>query len=236
MTTTIHDNEIDVINKRIKNILSSYIESIIILIIAYVIIVMDILLNFSKKKEVTQELSGKWHYECPLIRINLILSSIEFIFILYLLVLVMKTWNYIYIFKHIKYIGYSLFVWITIGPVINLISYFTYRQMSFSYFIFNYIFDCICYLAILLLFTWDKIYYILINKGDHVEYYFQILKSEICPIHKSCICSCVRNKDDVDLANEYLEMYRFCSKVLVYSGGNFKYIKKNKADLLKFII
>ncbi|OUM68105.1 hypothetical protein PIROE2DRAFT_4240 [Piromyces sp. E2] len=138
-----------------------------------------------------REDSGKFRYSCPLETFNLLLNGIEMAFIIILILKVLKVWSYVYVFKHIKYLGYSLLIWITLGPLIE---------------------------------------------GDSPECYFIFLKYEECTRHKSFSCDCKPNQEELNLIVKYIELYNFCSKIIINSGGNFKQVQKKKQDLLKFII
>jgi len=67
-----------------------------------------------------QDSEGKWRYECPLNRMNLIFNMMDFVFIIFLLAKAINIWNYTYVFKCLKSMGYAIIIWITIGPIINV--------------------------------------------------------------------------------------------------------------------
>jgi len=58
----------------------------------------------------------------------------------------------------------------------------------------------------------------------------------MCTRHKSYSCDCKPNYEELKLIAKYIELYIFCSKIIINSGGSFKQIQKQKQDLLKFSI
>jgi len=109
------------LNKSISYIHSLCTESIYIFIITILIIGASIILYSKYETQYIQEYNYKWRYKCPLSRFDLILNLIEFIFILYLAAIVIKIWNYTYVFKFLKNLNYAVIVWVTLGPLVNVI-------------------------------------------------------------------------------------------------------------------
>ncbi|OUM60765.1 hypothetical protein PIROE2DRAFT_13403 [Piromyces sp. E2] len=118
-----NDNPHDLIklNKCIKIIHSLHMELISIIIISILLIIGIVIYNSKNEIEYIQEYNGKWRYECPLDHYNIILNLTEAIIILYLIVISLKVLNYVYIFKCVKYIGYSSLLWIATGPLTSVI-------------------------------------------------------------------------------------------------------------------
>lgn len=109
------------LNKNILFLHTLYTELISIYII-FIIIFISLILFYSKKNNVDiQEKNGKWRYQCPLDKLDLALNIIEFILIIYITRISIITWNYIYVFKCTKNINYSIIIFITLGPLINVI-------------------------------------------------------------------------------------------------------------------
>jgi len=116
----VHDNDLNVINKKTKYIYTLHIELLILFLLG-LIILTTILVFFSANDTINiRENSGKWRYTCPLEGFNLLLNGIEMAYIILLVLKVLKIWNYVYVFKHIKYLGYSLLIWVTLGPLIDV--------------------------------------------------------------------------------------------------------------------
>jgi len=224
-----------------KNIL--FVHSIVIeIIFIYFIIIISFLIGifiFSKKEtDDIQDSDGHWRYNCPLVSFDLIMNLIEFILISYLILLFLKQHNHTLTFKCVKYIGYSAFVWITVGPVANLISYISIYNRSNSYFLYNTIMNGIGYIVILILFIWEKIYYILRkNKYDYSqENYFSTLENKSCSIHHSYTCDCEQMKIQHHLVLEYINYYKISTQILSHSGGKIRYNKVDNTSQIKFII
>ncbi|ORX55893.1 hypothetical protein BCR36DRAFT_280467, partial [Piromyces finnis] len=94
----------------------------------------------------------------------------------------------------------------------------------------------LCYFPLLIIFIWDRVYYIIKKKGNEPKYYFISLKPEKCLHHKSYTCNCkITQKDNFLIAN-YIIFYRFYYNIIIYSHGNIKNVIKEKKELLKFII
>lgn len=108
------------LNKSISYIHSLYIEIIILYIITVIIIIFSIIIFSNTTKKYIQEFDGKWRYQCSLYRFDIILNLIELLLVFYLLVLSIKIWNYTFIFKCTKFIGYSNIIWMVLGPLANV--------------------------------------------------------------------------------------------------------------------
>jgi len=108
------------LNKCVAYIHSLYIELTFIYISVVNLLIILSLFSLRKKKEYIHEYNGKWRYLCPLENYDMIANLIEFLLIFYLMLLILKIWNYTYIFKCIKYIGNFTILWVTLGPLINV--------------------------------------------------------------------------------------------------------------------
>lgn len=116
----INDTTIKILNKGIFYIHSIHIEIIFIYIFVVFTLIFMIYYYSKQKNKFIQEYNKKWRYQCPLIKLDLAMCVIELLFINYILYLVIKIWNYTFIFKCIKYIGYSIIIWVIIGPLFNV--------------------------------------------------------------------------------------------------------------------
>ncbi|OUM60768.1 hypothetical protein PIROE2DRAFT_13406 [Piromyces sp. E2] len=108
------------LNKIIVYIHSFLVEVICIYVIILIILVSVTVGYHFKEGKTIQEEDKKWRYDCPLIKFDLILNLIEFFLLIYLNIGVIKVWNFIFVFRCVKYIRYSTIVWITIGPLANV--------------------------------------------------------------------------------------------------------------------
>ncbi|ORX79566.1 hypothetical protein BCR32DRAFT_269397 [Anaeromyces robustus] len=227
------------LNKSIKKIHSLFMEITVMYIIVLIFIVFVIIYNsFNENKEIQQNFDGKWRYNCPLDRFNIIMDLIEFFALINLLCKVLKIWNFSYVFKCVKYIGFASMIWFTNGPLVYLISYFTiYKDNSNSFNSFNTTMNGICYFIIYILYTWDKVYYIIKGKGNDPEkYFYSVKRHEECVYHKSCYCNCTNTTINYDIVIKYINFYKYCSKIIDYSNGKLRYIKMENKNQLKFII
>lgn len=119
------DKKLNSMNTKIEYIHLVHIESVLIYILTYIIMIIVVLLYIPKSNSIEnnyiQEFDGKWRYKCSLEYINSIMNAVELTLIIYLLLKVFKTWNYICVFKCLKYIGLSSLIWVTLGPLVNVI-------------------------------------------------------------------------------------------------------------------
>ncbi|ORX47930.1 hypothetical protein BCR36DRAFT_405245 [Piromyces finnis] len=115
--------EIENLNKSISCIHSIYMKTFFFDIISLFSFVIFILIKRNNEKEFIQEYNGKWRYKCPLYKFELIMDIIELILVIDLLIMVIKIWNYTYVFKCLKSIRYSIIIWVTLGPLVNVILY-----------------------------------------------------------------------------------------------------------------
>jgi len=222
-------------NKNLNYVHSLYVELTALYIFVIISLIVISIFYYDKNKEYIHEYDGKWRYKCPLEKFDMIACIIEFMSLIYMIVLVIKVWNYTYIFKCIKYISYSAILWLSIGPLVNVISYVAFYTKGSLYNCFNYILNGLCYLIMLALFSWDKIYYIMKKKDNDPESYFLSLKLIQCPIHRSLMCGCKNFvKSEVDVVTRYIEFYKYSSKVLLFSNGRLTYVKRNNKTSIRF--
>lgn len=115
-------NIMKIINKKIYYIHSVHVEAIILhfFILSFLIFGIFYYNKYNNDNDI-QERNKKWRYQCPLIKFDLLMNIIELIIINFMLFIIIKIWNYTYIFKYIKYIGFSLFIWVITGPLSDVI-------------------------------------------------------------------------------------------------------------------
>jgi len=192
--------------------------------------------SYKNNKEYIHEYNGKWRYQCPLENYDMVADLIEFILLLYLMLLVVKIWNYTYIFKCTRFIGYFTILWVSIGPLINILSYISIFKNGLLYNYFNNTLNGICYLIILILFSWDKTYYILTKKEGNPESYFYTQKYEECPIHKFFFCECIKSKSIYEVVIKYITLYKYSSQILVVCDGKVRFVKSNSKSSIRFTV
>lgn len=88
----------------------------------------------------------------------------------------------------------------------------------------------------MIFFSWDKIYYIYVNKGDNYNCYFCSTIQKKCSLHNSNFCGCIKTESNIDIIEKYINFYKYSSKVIIFSNGKFRYIKKKNKNQLKFSI
>lgn len=132
MTTTSKKSNEEILRQLNKNVLdvhSLYTEIIIFYTIVFFILILALLIFNKDQEEYEEEIDGGWRYQCPLIQWDIVMTLIEILLIIQLLLTYIKIWNYTYIFKCLKYIGYSTMVWVVLGPTANV---------CYKYIIYNY--------------------------------------------------------------------------------------------------
>ncbi|ORX67007.1 hypothetical protein BCR32DRAFT_250453 [Anaeromyces robustus] len=226
------------LNKSIEYIHSLCIEITLIFIIITTLNIMVVIKDSNNERKELQGFDGKWYYKCPLNEVDLPLNVVEFLGVIYLMIKAKKIWNFTFIFKCTKYIGYATSIWIFLGPLINLLSNFILKDRSRSTMFFNSIMNGICYLLILILFIWDKVYYILIKHGNNINDFFIGEKTDMCFLHKSYTCECIKNKskESQEVLKKYIEFYKYCCQVIIVKNGRLQYISKSNKNSMKFLI
>ncbi|ORY72859.1 hypothetical protein LY90DRAFT_636981, partial [Neocallimastix californiae] len=230
---SINKSEMDS-KKLYKNI--SFIHSLTLeLCIAYIIlsIALIIIILILKRKDIiyVQQYNYTWSYECPLRSLNLGIFSFESLLILFLVINSKNILNYTYIFKCTRYIIYAGMIWITFGPLIDLISYLAKYDNSNVILGFSITTNSICYFIIFILFIWDKVYYILRHQDNNCHNYFLAVKLEKCFIHNSFNCKC--NKKQVEENDEnikqYIQFYKYNTQIFTFSNGRIIYNRSKNA-------
>jgi len=118
-------NKMDMLelNKSVNYVHSLCVEFTGIYIMIFCVFITFIIYYGKEKTEYIQQYDGKWRYKSPLESINMIANLSQLILIIYLVIKVIKVWNFIYIFSCLKYIGYSSIIWITMGSLVNVLKY-----------------------------------------------------------------------------------------------------------------
>ncbi|ORX56015.1 hypothetical protein BCR36DRAFT_280564 [Piromyces finnis] len=121
------ENNVNIIS-RIANIHSIYIKILIIYplyVISIFFFVFYYMIYNNKNDDVTivQNKDGYWNYKCNLEKTDFTYNIIHFIIIILLINSINKTIYYEWIFKITSYIVFSLYIAISIGPLINVINY-----------------------------------------------------------------------------------------------------------------
>jgi len=94
----------------------------------------------------------------------------------------------------------------------------------------------IAYFIVFVIFSWDKIYYIVIKKGNDTNTYFLIKHYEKCIIHNSYKCGCIlkeKFRDQSSIINKYLKFYKYCTEFYDIGDNKIKKFKIN--DIINII-
>ncbi|KAG4095661.1 hypothetical protein H8356DRAFT_944737 [Neocallimastix lanati (nom. inval.)] len=225
--------------------LLSLIKSIVFICIICYIITISMLLLYKKMEnddiqnnvDNTAQLKNyKWTYKCNLESHDIIYYIGHLIVLISIIIKGVRIYQYECIFRCTKYITYASFVMLAFGPTVNVIGLAVLSDERFKKIAFELILNNIGYFIIFILFSWDKIYYILKKEGDDCNIYFRFRKHEKCAIHNSYTCWCDHERSKKDIRpsiKRYIDFYKFCSLVITIIDGKIKYIKmKTKTDLL----
>ncbi|ORX64425.1 hypothetical protein BCR32DRAFT_273116 [Anaeromyces robustus] len=158
-----------------------------------------------------------WFYNCNLQHADLVYSMVEMFFFIIILLNGNKLAVRNNRFKCIRYITLSVLISIFLGPIINVFSYMFFNNQRKTKIIFEVLLNTICYLTVFILFSWDKVYYILKNQGDDPTIYFIYEKHELCTIHQSTSCGCKLNiSKDILLVKitQSINYYTLCSSIV----------------------
>ncbi|ORX82768.1 hypothetical protein BCR32DRAFT_292411 [Anaeromyces robustus] len=227
--------DLKMINKSIFIIHSLNIEVATVYIISCIVFIGYIFYGSSEGSDnQVKDINGRWMYKCSLYQFGFIIDILEFMLVLILILRIMKTWGYTYVFKCLKYIGIASIVWFTLGPLINILSYVLVINDSNAYILFNSIGNGLCYFLIILIYMWDKVYYIMKGLGSDPEYYFNSLKRGECMLHRSYFCGCVKSQSDYETIIRYLNFYKTSSQIIVFSKKGLKYISTKSKGQLKY--
>jgi len=102
--------------------------------------------------------------------------------------------------------------------------------------VFEATLNTIDYLVIFILFSWDKVYFIVKKEGDNPNKYFKITVYKKCLVHNSLTCGCrleVSDEDNKEIIKKFIKFYKYCSLMIVYKDGKVKYVdSKSKLSIL----
>jgi len=102
--------------------------------------------------------------------------------------------------------------------------------------VFEATLNSIGYIIIFMLFSWDKIYYVMKKEGNDSNKYFKITVYKKCFKHNSLTCGCrleVSDEDNQEIIKKFIIFYKYCSLMIVYRDGKIKYVNsKYKLSIL----
>jgi len=91
-----------------------------------------------------------------------------------------------------------------------------------------------CYITLLVLFIWDRVYYILKKQGMEYDKYFVTVHIEKCLVHKSYTCGCNSYKINPAVTMNFINFYKFSSKIISIKNGKIQYHSKKYKNTVKF--
>ncbi|ORX54261.1 hypothetical protein BCR36DRAFT_410804 [Piromyces finnis] len=192
------DNVNTVIFVKEKEAYSSLVEAIVVFI-GYIIVIFSIciynILKYSNKLDLVQN-QDYWVYQCKLDNTDFFINLITFIFLIILFLRGRKAIVNENIFICVKYITYATFVIISLGPLINIAGYFALREERYERITFESILNFIGYMILFIFYSWDKIYYIIKNRGNEMDIYFKLSAEEFTD-----------NKED------FMKIYENCNRI-----------------------
>ncbi|ORX46842.1 hypothetical protein BCR36DRAFT_356203 [Piromyces finnis] len=232
--------------KIIKKINSLVIETICLYLIIIISIITVILIayvnvkNDTYEESIAQQLSGEWYYKCPLERYDIIYAFLEY-FILFITLIKGNTiGKYERVFIITKYITVASIFGIGFGPLIDIISFLFFQNQRIAKFKLSLYVNSIGYFIIYILFSWDKVYYIMKKEGNVTfNYFVYARRTNECAIHHSTICTCKRdstyiNEELILLNKKALEFYSVCSTVFEVKNNKISYLNvQSKMELLE---
>ncbi|ORY56047.1 hypothetical protein LY90DRAFT_669544 [Neocallimastix californiae] len=210
-------------NKTLTKLCSLNIEYLFIypLIIIFSISLFILIYYFSDNENYYhQDINNEWYYKSIIGDANLYGYSTELLFMLIILYKGRKLFEYIYIYKCCYYITISVIFWIVFGPIQYIISYSFFPDNRKGFVMINYISNNIEYLIIMMLFYWDKFYYILINQGDNPLAFFVFEHNDKYVLGDISVKD---NNISMKLIEDYINLYKECSKVVQIVNGKIKF-------------
>ncbi|OUM63850.1 hypothetical protein PIROE2DRAFT_9519 [Piromyces sp. E2] len=216
----------DTISSKKKEIHPIYIKFGILYVIYLVSIILIVLLNNNKNNtDIDSNLKSNkntndWFYKCSLEDSDLIFNAIYFIVYVYILITAKSIINSECIFKYIQHYFYLSLIAIIIGPIINIITYVVFENDRSTKIFIDLTLNVICYFSVYILYTYDKVYYIIKKKGDETNTYFIYKRHQHCTIHNSYTCGCKLNetKENIRFNTEkYIFLYNSTNLSLLFN-------------------
>ncbi|ORX57898.1 hypothetical protein BCR36DRAFT_402256 [Piromyces finnis] len=207
----------------------SFIKELFIFNIIYTVILVFLIIfqkvnNTDKgSKRFVQNLNGDWIYRCSLDHPNLVLNFIYFTLMVILLIQGRKLYKYECIFKPVLYLSIASYIMI-FCPLLSNFSYFFVKQ---SKVVVDSIINSICYFICFIIFIHKIVYYILINDENNAKKYFVYDKKERRNSSSSVMLLYESREDNRQsdlIIQNYIELYRCCSKIFEFNQGKIRYI------------
>jgi len=108
----------------------------------------------------------------------------------------------------------------------KIINYLFLGNQIYAKIVCEGFFNSITYLIVFILFSWDKVYYIIRKEGNEKYNYFRITKYKKCPVHNSYKCGCkfYSDEDRINiLIKNYILVYKRCSLLFIVTNGKIKF-------------
>ncbi|ORX77658.1 hypothetical protein BCR32DRAFT_270514 [Anaeromyces robustus] len=159
--------------------------------------------NIINNKHLVQNIrNGEWSYKCNLDTYDLFYNIVDLILLIIILLRGKQIYHFQCIFKCTKFITYSSILFVFLGPIFNIISITTLNNERFGKTVFEIFSNSLGFLIIFVLFSWDKIYYIIKKEGNDNKNYFILRSKEKCVLHNS-------------YRYKYIDFYNLCSKLFI---------------------
>ncbi|KAL6599435.1 hypothetical protein U3516DRAFT_494694, partial [Neocallimastix sp. 'constans'] len=210
----------------IRQVHSLLIEIYIVYVVYFIsifIIFIYHLLNQNNNKSndyyIVKNNNGDWIYKCNLEEMNFFINCFHLIVMILLLINGRKLLKYQGVFKCTKYIIYSLYIGIAFGPIVNITSFLFLNNQRYARIVFEFLLNSICNIILLLLVSWNKVYFILKKEGNNPNKYFIYITYEKCLIHNSESCECdkmIKNEDNSLIIIKYINFYKFCTTIIKF--------------------
>ncbi|ORX56013.1 hypothetical protein BCR36DRAFT_175699 [Piromyces finnis] len=228
-------NENKILKRNIKQVHSLIYEILFIYPIYIASIITVIIFKYFKNENYNdaninyfnQNNDGYWSYQCPLNKSDFVYNLISLLLLIVVLSNGKTIINYECIFKCTRYITYSTYVFVVLGPLINIVGFVILNNQRYERVIFETLLNTICYIIVFLFFSWDKLYYI-IKKEKKIENYFIYKNYEMCSLHKSLTCGCQlekKNNNVIPVIEKYIDFYKFCSAIVEKKNGKTRLVR-----------
>ncbi|OUM62446.1 hypothetical protein PIROE2DRAFT_11296 [Piromyces sp. E2] len=184
---------------------------------------------------ITKEANGFFKYNCELENFDLIFCLLDFVSYIIIFIKANRLLKYNYVFRCIKYILHAAIIGIIFGPTINFISYLLLKDQRFRKIIIEIVLNTISCIGVFIIFSWDKIYYIIKKEGNNPMIYFVYKRHEECLVHRSTFCGCklTMKKEEIEACIfNYIDIYNTCSTLFEIVDGKIRFKKLRKIQKL----
>ncbi|ORX80569.1 hypothetical protein BCR32DRAFT_20538 [Anaeromyces robustus] len=213
-------------NKMLTKLSSLNIELFVAypLLVIFIISVIFLAKKISDEEKIVQGSDKKWFYKSIIQQIELFANLIQVLFMLFLFIKAKKTWGRIYIYRCCYYLSYIILLWVCLGPLNDVIVSLIFSNDKKARMTANFVFSNIGYIIIMILFYWDKYFYILTKRGNDPHNYFitgfdkRSMENLSISSKRQTVVQVYKQKDNnnnnEDLMEDYLALYIECSNAV----------------------